>query len=384
MDDKDADMLEIPIRFADASGAEVITTITKAPDDPFVYDYLPEKQTRLYVIEDGDTLMIIEQDDKGIFDFQELAYRDSYIYAVSSKDAALIDNLNIKVSNEEGKDSVVTIASSKVTVNVVEIKTPTTATVSSSQTDDEELHIYFDFNSSEIDKDGARKLANIISELKKSPELSINLEGHTDAMGSTEYNKKLSESRARATLLYLANKGVSAGRISIFFYGESRPIASDPTPDEKSKGTRLNRRVSITYTRKGGGVAASTSDQAATNGAPGSQSSTIGDFVEVSAATICRSVVNMEAVDSGSDFPRNVSRLWLLTKIQRKGESTSFVNHVWYFQGQEMARVKLEVKGTQWRTYSAKWIDPVLVGDWKIDVISESGKLIKRVLFKIE
>ncbi len=70
---------------------------------------------------------------------------------------------------------------------------------------------------------------------------SVVVMGHTDSDGSAEYNQDLSERRAYAVASYLNNHGVAASRISTIAYGESRPIASNATPQGKAQ----NRRVEI-------------------------------------------------------------------------------------------------------------------------------------------
>ncbi|MBX5462834.1 MAG: OmpA family protein [Steroidobacteraceae bacterium] len=66
--------------------------------------------------------------------------------------------------------------------------------------------------------------------------------GHTDNVGSDQVNQALSERRANTVAQYLRSKGIVDQRIATVGYGETRPIASNDTPD----GRQQNRRVELT------------------------------------------------------------------------------------------------------------------------------------------
>jgi OOP family OmpA-OmpF porin len=74
-----------------------------------------------------------------------------------------------------------------------------------------------------------------------SPELEIAVEGHTDSVGSLEYNLDLSHRRATSVRAYLVSQGLSAEAIDAAGFGERRPVASNDT----EAGRELNRRVEI-------------------------------------------------------------------------------------------------------------------------------------------
>lgn len=107
-------------------------------------------------------------------------------------------------------------------------------------------NIYFDFNSSLINNDAKKVLDNNIKVLKAYPEVVFNLTAHTDSKGSDDYNKKLSERRARSTYQYLVKRGIKSNRISASLtLGESQPAAPNENVDgtDNPKGRALNRRV---------------------------------------------------------------------------------------------------------------------------------------------
>jgi outer membrane protein OmpA-like peptidoglycan-associated protein len=100
--------------------------------------------------------------------------------------------------------------------------------------------INFDFAKATIRPDSYPILDEAAQNMKEIPELKVQIEGHTDNIGSNEYNQKLSEERANAVRNYLISRhGIQSTRIVAVGFGESRPIA-DNTTDE---GRQLNRRI---------------------------------------------------------------------------------------------------------------------------------------------
>ncbi|TLY29572.1 MAG: hypothetical protein E6K56_08155 [Ignavibacteria bacterium] len=83
-------------------------------------------------------------------------------------------------------------------------------------------------------------LTKVQDAIKRFPKCSVTIEGHTDSQGSDELNQTLSESRAKAVAEYLmANMGVELP-INHHGYGESRPVASNDTPDGRAKNRRID------------------------------------------------------------------------------------------------------------------------------------------------
>jgi len=77
--------------------------------------------------------------------------------------------------------------------------------------------------------------------LKKYDKTLLSIEGHTDSTGSAEFNQKLSEQRAESVKSYLVNKTIMPERLRTIGYGESKPLVSNNTPENRA----LNRRVEI-------------------------------------------------------------------------------------------------------------------------------------------
>jgi OOP family OmpA-OmpF porin len=102
------------------------------------------------------------------------------------------------------------------------------------------LDIQFEINQDEIQREAKENLAALGIFMKKFPDTSAVIEGHTDDVGSDDYNLKLSQRRAESVVDYLANNnGIAASRLSAVGYGESRPLVSNATEE----GKRQNRRV---------------------------------------------------------------------------------------------------------------------------------------------
>lgn len=101
--------------------------------------------------------------------------------------------------------------------------------------------VLFDTGSATL-KPGAReKLAKISGILLAHPGLTLQIEGHTDSVGSDEYNQQLSERRSDSVRDYLAEAGVPVSAMSAKGFGKSQPVASNDTPE----GRQRNRRVEL-------------------------------------------------------------------------------------------------------------------------------------------
>ena len=109
--------------------------------------------------------------------------------------------------------------------------------------------IYFDYNKWDIRPDAAAELDKIVKIMKANPDIKIELGSHTDSRGTDEYNRKLSDQRAKASARYIVSKGIAAYRITGKGYGEAKLKVSDQqinsiqSWDEKEKAHQLNRRT---------------------------------------------------------------------------------------------------------------------------------------------
>ncbi len=91
-------------------------------------------------------------------------------------------------------------------------------------------------------KPGAReKLAKVAGIILSHPGLTIAVEGHTDSVGSDEYNQKLSENRANAVREFLVGEGIKSENITSQGFGKTKPVADNST----AAGRQRNRRVEL-------------------------------------------------------------------------------------------------------------------------------------------
>lgn len=107
--------------------------------------------------------------------------------------------------------------------------------------------VYFDFDKSTLRPESNRTLDSLVHVLNAYPRMRIEIGGHTDAIGSDQYNQKLSQERAQAVVNYLKDNGIDLGRLEAKGYGESMPVAPNRTKDgrDNKEGRALNRRTEI-------------------------------------------------------------------------------------------------------------------------------------------
>lgn len=106
--------------------------------------------------------------------------------------------------------------------------------------------VLFDTNKATIKAGYESVFNNAITVLKLNPSLTVEIQGHTDSMGSASYNQNLSERRAKSVQQHLVKNGINASRMTTKGFGESRPTASNKT----ATGRAENRRVAFNRTDK--------------------------------------------------------------------------------------------------------------------------------------
>ena len=103
----------------------------------------------------------------------------------------------------------------------------------------------------------------------------------------------------------------------------------------------------------------------------------------VEAIEICTNIIEREPVDTDSVFAPTVERLYCFTKIANATAPTT-ISHIWYFNDKEMAKVELSVKDTAWRTWSSKRIVMSWTGNWRVDVVTADGTVLKSKPFSVQ
>ena len=101
--------------------------------------------------------------------------------------------------------------------------------------------VLFDFNKYTLKPAARERLARVSGIVLAYPDLKLEIEGHTDSIGSDEYNQTLSEKRAAAVQDYLISSGVTTANVTARGLGKSDPVADNSS----AAGRKLNRRVEM-------------------------------------------------------------------------------------------------------------------------------------------
>jgi outer membrane protein OmpA-like peptidoglycan-associated protein len=101
--------------------------------------------------------------------------------------------------------------------------------------------VLFDFNKATLRAGAREKLAKIAGIILAHPGLRMEAEGHADAVGTDDYNQRLSERRAQSVSAFLLEQGIRRESITAMGFGESRPVATNGT----AEGRQQNRRVEL-------------------------------------------------------------------------------------------------------------------------------------------
>lgn len=100
-------------------------------------------------------------------------------------------------------------------------------------------NVFFGFKMEELYPESFPELNRIVALMNEKPGMQIEIVGHTDNTGPADYNLGLSERRAKSVVKYLVDKNIDSKRITVRFFGESKPIDTNGTKE----GRRKNRRV---------------------------------------------------------------------------------------------------------------------------------------------
>ncbi|MBS1558311.1 MAG: PD40 domain-containing protein [Bacteroidetes bacterium] len=101
-------------------------------------------------------------------------------------------------------------------------------------------NIYFDFAKASFKTESYGELNKLEAMMRQNQNLQVEIAGHTDFVGTKQFNKNLSQLRANAVKTFLVNKGIDTRRVKAVGYGEDKPLASN---DDEKEGRELNRRV---------------------------------------------------------------------------------------------------------------------------------------------
>jgi Protein of unknown function (DUF2914) len=98
-------------------------------------------------------------------------------------------------------------------------------------------------------------------------------------------------------------------------------------------------------------------------------------------AAVGTAIAERALTGAADSFKADAGTLYCFSKISNAADSD--VEHVWYKGDTEVARIKLHVGGSPWRTHSSKKLGENAAGDWRCDVVQD-GKVLQSVKFKVE
>ncbi len=104
-------------------------------------------------------------------------------------------------------------------------------------------NIFFDYDKASLNNESVSELNRLVILLKEYPSIKIQVEGHTDNVGTHEYNQQLSEARAKAVVDYLISKGIDSARLKYMGFGYSKPVADNTEQEGRGKNRRSEFKI---------------------------------------------------------------------------------------------------------------------------------------------
>ncbi len=104
--------------------------------------------------------------------------------------------------------------------------------------------VYFDFDGASLNADSKAALDANVGIMGQYTDVKVEVQGHADERGTTDYNLALGQQRADAVVKYLQARGISSSRVKIVSYGEERPLASGTSETAYAQ----NRRAEFVIT----------------------------------------------------------------------------------------------------------------------------------------
>ena len=111
---------------------------------------------------------------------------------------------------------------------------------------------------------------------------------------------------------------------------------------------------------------------------PSTQEATPSD-VHLAEAVVCQDVIDRAPVGSGDVFAKEVPKVYCFTRVV--GAEGTQLTHNWYYQGSLKASVKLNVRSSDYRTWSSKTMLPEWTGEWMVEILSADGKPLESIIF---
>ncbi len=211
---------------------------------------LRDDEVKLNLIdESGKVVMTSIMDEKGMFIFQNLDPEKTYRFKLEGSDPRLKDEVSVMYMTDDGieligadiqNDGTYLYRKLQKPVNEVEVKLEGEE---KEVVDEAFAHLEFESALTVIKPHSLPDLNNLAKLLIKHDDWKLHITGHTDDVGNDEDNMKLSERRAKAVELYLAQEGVPASKLIVDWFGETQPVDSNDTPEGRQKNRRVEMKV---------------------------------------------------------------------------------------------------------------------------------------------
>lgn len=184
-----------------------------------------DAKVRMQAVKDKTVVGAVEKSD-GVIEFTINSKAPKEYRISAEREGYLFQNFTEKIDGMKTDPKVIekTISLRKIAVGAVSIL----------------RNIYFDFNKASFKMESYSELNKLEAMMKQNASLQVEIGGHTDAVGSKEFNKWLSQRRADAVKNFLTSKGIDTRRVKTKGYGEDKPLASN---DDDKEGREFNRRV---------------------------------------------------------------------------------------------------------------------------------------------
>jgi OOP family OmpA-OmpF porin len=104
-------------------------------------------------------------------------------------------------------------------------------------------NIFFDYFKDALKIESFPELDRIVTLMNEKPTMQVEISGHADATGPEDGNLRLSHRRANSVANYLKGKGISQERIAVTFFGETKPVDTNDTPEGRAKNRRVEFKI---------------------------------------------------------------------------------------------------------------------------------------------
>ena len=222
-------------------------------EDVKTFRYTPLKKDDRIILnlldDKGEVILTSEMDEKGMFIFKNLDPNKTYTFRLDGNDPRLSEEVAIMYMTDEGIELISAKIESggiykyqKLDKPLEEIKVELKAD-EKEVVDDAFTGLEFETSLTVIKEHSLASLNKLAQLLIKNEDWKLHITGHTDDVGDDESNLKLSERRAKAVLLYFVQEGVPASKFIVEWFGETKPIAPNNTPEGRQKNRRVEMEI---------------------------------------------------------------------------------------------------------------------------------------------